>query len=445
MQCETQLRVWPLRALASSRAATARLAATVTSDCTLALAIPASRLNSGELASASGVAVTGCTHSLSFALSRRSVGDSCSFFLSETENPGTSAAVRLTARASAWARASSELEAPWEPFDVEADGFALPHPPSRAATASSARDGGTRDIRGSLSQGRNLGPGASYGIRAARTLRSNGGREPPPLLAELPPAERRAPCGAAAETADQARCSGRTGTNLFRRECVTRAPPTGLQPARRPDTQGGTDAPHRPNLPHHLWLRVPRGRRRELGARVHVPARAAPGARRVRDERPPRREPGDRVQPRRRRHAHTGGRLRHGWPRGQLEGSVVDHTASQVGWRSTAPTGFCSAVNPGSDSLSVFSVAGDALLAAPGFRRAAPSRSACTESEGYVYVLNAGQGGSIRGFVLAGGTLGIPTPAPGAPCRSPRPRQGAANSSPTRRPRSGSRPTAPGS
>ena len=32
---------------------------------------PASRLNSGELASASGVAVTGCTHSLSFALSRR--------------------------------------------------------------------------------------------------------------------------------------------------------------------------------------------------------------------------------------------------------------------------------------------------------------------------------------------------------------------------------------
>ena len=96
---------------------------------------------------------------------------------------------------------------------------------------------------------------------------------------------------------------------------------------------------------------------------------------------------------------------------GQLEGSVVDHTASQGGLALDRTDRLLFAVNPGSDSLSVFSVAGDALR----LRQVLPSGGAfpvsVTESEGYVYVLNAGQGGSIRGFVLAGGTL---YPNPGA-------------------------------
>ena len=96
---------------------------------------------------------------------------------------------------------------------------------------------------------------------------------------------------------------------------------------------------------------------------------------------------------------------------GQLEGSVVDHSASQGSLALDRADKLLFAVNPGSDSLSVFSVAGDALR----LRQVLPSGGSfpvsVTESEGYVYVLNAGQGGSIRGFVLAGGTL---YPNPGA-------------------------------
>jgi len=96
---------------------------------------------------------------------------------------------------------------------------------------------------------------------------------------------------------------------------------------------------------------------------------------------------------------------------GQLEGSVVDHTASQGALALDPAAKLLFAVNPGSDSLSVFSVSGDVLR----LRQVLPSGGAfpvsVTESEGYVYVLNAGQGGSIRGFVLAGGTL---YPNPGA-------------------------------
>ncbi|HTY95706.1 MAG TPA: hypothetical protein VMB91_01610 [Solirubrobacteraceae bacterium] len=96
---------------------------------------------------------------------------------------------------------------------------------------------------------------------------------------------------------------------------------------------------------------------------------------------------------------------------GQLEGSVVDHTASQGALALDRADGLLFAVNPGSDSLSVFSVSGDTLR----LRQVLPSGGAfpvsVTENQGYVYVLNAGQGGSIRGFVLAGATL---YPNPGA-------------------------------
>lgn len=96
---------------------------------------------------------------------------------------------------------------------------------------------------------------------------------------------------------------------------------------------------------------------------------------------------------------------------GQLEGSVVDHTASQGALALDRADNLLFAVNPGSDTLSVFSVAGDVLR----LRQVLPSGGAfpvsVTVNAGYVYVLNAEQGGSIRGFVLAADGL---YPIPGA-------------------------------
>ena len=96
---------------------------------------------------------------------------------------------------------------------------------------------------------------------------------------------------------------------------------------------------------------------------------------------------------------------------GRLEGSVVDHTASQGALALDGAHHLLFAVNPGSNTLSVFSVSGDVLR----LRQVLPSGGAFPVSVAvngaYVYVLNAGQGGSIRGFVLAPGGL---YPIPGA-------------------------------
>jgi 6-phosphogluconolactonase (cycloisomerase 2 family) len=83
---------------------------------------------------------------------------------------------------------------------------------------------------------------------------------------------------------------------------------------------------------------------------------------------------------------------------GQLEGSVVDHLASQGALAYDAADGLLLAVNAGSDTISVFGVYGDRLA----LRQILPSGGTFPVSialnDGLVYVLNATEGGSVSGF-----------------------------------------------
>ena len=85
---------------------------------------------------------------------------------------------------------------------------------------------------------------------------------------------------------------------------------------------------------------------------------------------------------------------------GQLEGSVVDHTASQGALTYERSENLLLAVNAGSNTISAFSVAGDQLklLQVIGSRGQFPV--SVTAYGSYVYVLNAELGGSIQGFVV---------------------------------------------
>lgn len=95
---------------------------------------------------------------------------------------------------------------------------------------------------------------------------------------------------------------------------------------------------------------------------------------------------------------------------GQLEGSVVDHTASQGSLQLDQQDGLLYAVNAGSNTVSVFSVYGDRLH----LNQVVPSGGDFPVSiavRGHVvYVLNAREGGFVQGFVQFGGHLqAIPT------------------------------------
>lgn len=90
---------------------------------------------------------------------------------------------------------------------------------------------------------------------------------------------------------------------------------------------------------------------------------------------------------------------------GQLEGSVVDHTASQGALTYDRAYNLLFAVNPGSNTLSVFSVSGDQLKLRQVIGTGGKFPVSVTASGGYVYVLNAEEGGSIRGYVLFVGRL----------------------------------------
>jgi DNA-binding beta-propeller fold protein YncE len=96
---------------------------------------------------------------------------------------------------------------------------------------------------------------------------------------------------------------------------------------------------------------------------------------------------------------------------GQLEGSVVDHLASQGSLVLDRQDGLLLAVNAGSDTVSVFSVFGDRLQ----LRQTVSSGGAFPVSiavqDGLVYVVNAEQGGSVQGFRVFGGRL---FPIPGS-------------------------------
>ncbi len=89
----------------------------------------------------------------------------------------------------------------------------------------------------------------------------------------------------------------------------------------------------------------------------------------------------------------------------QLEGSVVDHLASQGSLALDREHQLLLAVNAGSNTVSVFGVFGDRLA----LRQTLPSGGSLPVSiavqDGLVYVLNAGEGGSLAGFRVGSGRL----------------------------------------
>jgi DNA-binding beta-propeller fold protein YncE len=99
------------------------------------------------------------------------------------------------------------------------------------------------------------------------------------------------------------------------------------------------------------------------------------------------------------------GTYRTGGLGGVLGGSVVDHLASQGSLTYDRPNGLLYAVNAGSDTITVFGVNGDRLVR----RQVLPSFGDFPVSVAahgrLVYVLNARRGGSIQGYVRAGGFL----------------------------------------
>lgn len=90
---------------------------------------------------------------------------------------------------------------------------------------------------------------------------------------------------------------------------------------------------------------------------------------------------------------------------GVLQGSVVDHLASQNSLVYDAQDSELFAVNAGSDTISAFAVSGDHLH----LRQVLPSGGAfpasITVHGDLVYVLNALNGGTIQGYRLLGGSL----------------------------------------
>jgi len=101
------------------------------------------------------------------------------------------------------------------------------------------------------------------------------------------------------------------------------------------------------------------------------------------------------------------GSYRTGGLGGVLAGSVVDHLASQGSLQ--LDDGLLYAVNAGSDTITVFGVDGDRLIR----RQVLPSFGQFPASiavhGNLVYVLNARGGGSIQGYLRAGGVL-VPVP-----------------------------------
>ena len=96
---------------------------------------------------------------------------------------------------------------------------------------------------------------------------------------------------------------------------------------------------------------------------------------------------------------HTGGLG------GVLNGSVVDHLASQGSLAYNAGQGLLYAVNAGSDTVSVFAVHGDALALQQVVGSGGAFPVSVAVHGDLVYVLNALGGGSIQGFVSAFGHL----------------------------------------
>lgn len=90
---------------------------------------------------------------------------------------------------------------------------------------------------------------------------------------------------------------------------------------------------------------------------------------------------------------------------GALNGSVVDHLASQGSLTYDAANALLYAVNAGSNTVSVFSVSGDHLSLRQVVDSGGTFPVSVTADGTFVYVLNAEDGGSVSGFRVAGGAL----------------------------------------
>jgi 6-phosphogluconolactonase (cycloisomerase 2 family) len=90
---------------------------------------------------------------------------------------------------------------------------------------------------------------------------------------------------------------------------------------------------------------------------------------------------------------------------GQLEGSEVDHLASQGSLTLDAQNHLLYAVNAGSNTITVFGVDGDRLQREQVLPSGGEFPVSVTVHGNLVYVLNARGGGSIQGYVQYGGQL----------------------------------------
>jgi hypothetical protein len=98
---------------------------------------------------------------------------------------------------------------------------------------------------------------------------------------------------------------------------------------------------------------------------------------------------------------------------GVLQGSVVDHLASQNSLVYDAQVGELFAVNAGSNTVSVFDVDGDRLHLRQVLSSGGTFPASIAVHGDLVYVLNATGGGEIQGFRLAGGGSLQPIPGSG--------------------------------
>jgi 6-phosphogluconolactonase (cycloisomerase 2 family) len=95
---------------------------------------------------------------------------------------------------------------------------------------------------------------------------------------------------------------------------------------------------------------------------------------------------------------------------GELEGSVVDHLASQGSLAYDADNHLLYAVNAGSDTVSVFAVFGDRLFLQQVIGSGGSFPVSVAVDHGLVYVLNAEEGGTLQGYRAAFGHL-FPIPS----------------------------------
>jgi hypothetical protein len=102
---------------------------------------------------------------------------------------------------------------------------------------------------------------------------------------------------------------------------------------------------------------------------------------------------------------HAAGTYPTGGLGGVLAGSVVDHLSSQGSLAYDRAHDLLYAVNAGSDTVTVFSVAGDRLIRRQIVSSGGSFPVSIAVHGGLVYVLNARDGGSVQGFVRIGATL----------------------------------------